>query len=479
MKASPRLPRSVIARRRRRRAGFTLVELTVSLLAGLLVAIAIVGLSKEATRSFHEEVRASAAEASLRTAIDRLRADLARASYMSTANIFADPRIAHVLGGPNVAANTAATYPGIGKLQGVRLYEGSPAQNSALGLTLSSWNGAIAPDKIEIAGNMTGSEQFEIQGITPLAAGGTCTTILLSTQPAAYRVLNNNNATNEAGVNTPTAAADTEMANLFHPSSDLARQFIVRIVDNAGCTQYLPTCKGVQTAGLVLNGAFQPYVLVTGAPIMATDAGTVCGVQGNAAGQGFVNPVQVVRWEILGPAPTGADQEPQQDVTALGNQFTGVAEAGAGDPNKYDLTRMYLDAAGNVVPDTEEVVAEYAVDLDFAFTVDTSVDTTGGTPTLTTYDFDSNGDTHNQLAADDATTGTKPQRIRSIRVRLVTRAAQADRSVNIPLTDGGVPYIYRYCLQPGGCNSTTALQWARARTVTTEVALRNQARYFY
>ena len=68
-----------LSNERRSPAGFTLIEVTVSLAAGLLVALGIVALSREATRTFHEEVRSSAAEATLRTAVDRLRSDLQRA----------------------------------------------------------------------------------------------------------------------------------------------------------------------------------------------------------------------------------------------------------------------------------------------------------------------------------------------------------------------------------------------------------------
>ena len=39
------------------RSGFTLVELTVSLVAGLIVALGIVGLSRSATKTFNEEIR--------------------------------------------------------------------------------------------------------------------------------------------------------------------------------------------------------------------------------------------------------------------------------------------------------------------------------------------------------------------------------------------------------------------------------------
>lgn len=78
-------------KRRRHSTGFTLIELAIALTAGLIVAMGIVALSREATRTFHEEVRSAAAEATLRTAIDRLRADIQRAGFMSTANIVADP----------------------------------------------------------------------------------------------------------------------------------------------------------------------------------------------------------------------------------------------------------------------------------------------------------------------------------------------------------------------------------------------------
>jgi hypothetical protein len=73
-----------------------------------------------------------------------------------------------------------------------------------------------------------------------------------------------------------------------------------------------------------------------------------------------------------------------------------------------------------------------------------------------------------------------PERIRSVRVRLVTRAALADRNANIPVAPanfGAQPYLYRYCM--GGPCVSPGGQWARARTVTTEVALPNQQRNFY
>src|SRR5580658_7590651 len=97
--------------KRQRQAGFTMIELTVSLVAGLIVAMGIIGLSREATNTFNEEARTTAAEAGLRIAIERLRADVQRAGYMSTGNILVDPGVAHVPGSLPGAGNAVAYRP--------------------------------------------------------------------------------------------------------------------------------------------------------------------------------------------------------------------------------------------------------------------------------------------------------------------------------------------------------------------------------
>jgi len=78
-----------------------------------------------------------------------------------------------------------------------------------------------------------------------------------------------------------------------------------------------------------------------------------------------------------------------------------------------------------------------------------------------------------------------PQRIRSVSVRLSTRAAQADRSNTIAVPgDPKMPttYLYRYCVLSGGCNATTnvnLLQYARMRTLTMEVSMPNQSASYW
>ena len=74
---------------------FTLIEILVSLAAGGLVLVGLLLLSKNATAAFNEEVRLGALQAAVRSATQRIQGDLTLASYLSTPNMQADPKIAH------------------------------------------------------------------------------------------------------------------------------------------------------------------------------------------------------------------------------------------------------------------------------------------------------------------------------------------------------------------------------------------------
>jgi type II secretory pathway pseudopilin PulG len=471
---SPRRSR----RSRRAQAAFTLVELTVALVAGLIVALGIVGLSHEATQTFNEESRNSAAEAAMRTAVDRLRADIARAGYMSTGNILSDPMIAHAPTKTNLQNLLNANMTGIKELAALQLIDKGSVTTSGLALSALQ-SPAVAPDVLLIGGNMTCAEQFDVQMILP--ANGNCQQILLSpVSPAIYRVAT-------AGLTSPMASQ--ELDNVFAPvtGNGTTAQFMVRLLDDTGHTQYLATCARADVAGITAAG--QPFLWIDSADtqiLTATDTAGQGGVSGYAAGKAWVNPVQLVRWEITSTAQEALHQP--QFSAGLGN----VVQSGQLDTNKYDLMRSYLDVKGNVIPQTSEIVAEYAVDLDFAFTVDTSL--VGPTkPSIVSYAFD---DALNLGWAKDVSTqtaGATPpvnvgaQRIRSVRARLVTRTALPDRTVNVAVPNqyGSEEYMYRYCVGlPGQASPTCStndgsLKWARTRTVTTEVSLPNNSGAYY
>ena len=458
-------PRRFLVRGEGERA-FTLVELTIALLAGLIVAMGIVSLSREATNTFHEEARGSAAEAALRTAMDRLRADVQRAGYMSTGNILWDPNLTHAPVPPGTAPGlpTVLGMTGVAAIQSLGSILLTKGGSGGTVTPLSAkQTPALAPDKIQITGNMTVADQFDVAMIEQ--GKPKCRHFYLSpTAPALYRLL----MASDGG-------SPAELTNVFVPSAGGA-QFIVRLVDTSGHAQFLATCAD-DPAGIDANG---PYVATDegSTPLIdANAAGTLAGPKGYCAGKCWINPVQIVQWELVAANATSAPNEPNPDTQMLGRQSTGTVT----DPNKYDLLRSYVDASGNVVADTREVVAEYAVDLSFAFSVDQG---TAGAPAISIFGLDdpvNNGAWAPAVSKTQPTPG--PQRIRSVQVRLATRTAQADRTVDItplPANYGAQTFIYRYCMTET-CNtySPGTPQWARVRTLTTEVSLPNQSRNFY
>jgi hypothetical protein len=326
---------------------------------------------------------------------------------------------------------------------------------------------ALAPDRSEIGGNMTSTEQFEVQLIlgTGTSACGGQRLQLVALSGAIYRI-----------ASTGNTQPSQELNAIFQPAA--GSQFMVRLVDPTGRQQFLATCAG-QAAGFA--GGI-PYVDIDpSTPVLtAQQTRTQGGVSTYASGRVLVNPVQIVRWEIT--SATAEAQNLPQYATALDNQSM---QYGTVDPNKYDLIRTYVDATDTPVWATTEVVAEYAVDLDFAFSVDKG---TSVQPNLVTFAFGDNTDNDAWSLSVDAQNAPPyvpgPQRIRQVRARVATRTQLADRTSNVPVAAlGGTanPYLYRYCVNPNPSCTTNdgAQRWSRVRTVTTEVSLPNQARFFY
>ena len=429
----------------KRARGFTLIELMVSLVAGLFVAMAVVALSTEATNTFHEEARTAAAEMGLRTAVERLRADLQRAAFMSTGNIQLDPYLAHPPGTP--AVPKTGPYVGLYRLAGVHLFEGGSAAATPLSVAAG-----LNPDTIELGGNFSVTDQYVVRYTEngTSSCGGT-RLWLAADSPAMWRILS------QADPNGALRAAFQPVASAI---------FLARITDNTGHFQYVPTCStaaGVTGSGIAATAFVDLDTSVT--PLLTANAtGTNGGTAGLGVGQLRVNPVQIVRWEVR-----------PIDLTKTGDQpYAGLVSA-AGD--KYELFRSYVDVTGNVTQQPE-LVAEYVVDLKFGFSADlTAVNLQQRA--LTVYGF---SDTRNQTVADDVSVNilAQPERVRSVHFRVTTRSPSADRSemFSMPIANAqqGV-YPTRYCILPT-C-TPGKIGWARIRAITSEVATTNLAGLFY
>ncbi len=441
--------------KRRSQRGFTLTELMASLTAGVIIAGAVVGISRAASETFHEETRTLTAQSGSRQAMEQLSLDLMRAGYMSTGNIQTDPYVAKPPGElmNNLIPNQ---YVGLRRLSSVLLIVGG----SKAATEPQSTFAGLSPDTIELGGNFTTTDQYPVREIQPTA--GTCQRIVLQADsPAMWRL-----------VATTAGIDQTPLINAFKPGPvTSSRQFIVRIQDGSGRYQYAPTCPQADAVGI--NGGV-PYVMIavnsTGVGVLtAEQTRTTGGASGYGAGM-LINPVQIVRWSISNAPPASA-------VAAMTPKV---------DPSKFYLVRELVDALGQTDVTTTQVVSEYAVDLKFGLTVETGpVDAVNTAHRIFAFDDPLNGSYAYDVSAPPPATAppSGPQRIRSVRVRFATRAQVADRTGAIPITPPGAAtqrFMYRYCTAStvAKCGDLS-LSYARVRTLTNEVSLSNQGRWFY
>jgi hypothetical protein len=318
--------------------------------------------------------------------------------------------------------------------------------------------------------------------------GGTYAVCLEQNTPSMWRIRNGSGGT--------LANAQQTLQSYFNPSFSTnptagagTTTFMARITDaNTGKYHFVVLCSGAGTTGL--NATAAAVNISSNTPILR-GSDTVAG-GGGIAGFGtaslVISPVQIVSWQL----------QPATTIPVAGTNAFGVTAPLTADPKEYVLTRGYVDALTSAPyapdPNTLEVVSEYAVDLKFAFTVDSSnpaiINPPGAFPVGANPLLPLLLDTAvNATWAPDVSTvipyipPTGPHRIRSVRVRVGIRTAAPDRSSNFdgtqvyvsPVPNTGQPYMYRYFV-PGAANG---LQWARVRTGVTEAALPNQSRLYW
>lgn len=433
------------SRRRRAARGFTLVELMISLVMGLVVAMAAVGLAKSATTSFHEQARSSVTEMAVRMASERLRQDLSRIGYMSTGNIQQDPNVARRMGVPDTAVSR---YTDIATLRSVSIHPGASATQPAVAVA----NG-LAPDSIDIVGNLTTDDQYS----GTIYTGG-CGQIVRLDPMADAAVF----ALSGGDVGNASSRFEAAAKAAFLPEA--GKDFLAQVTDAMGCKHYVPVCSVTLTPGSTGTSSYLLIGIDAGKPMADTGSGTLRGVlysnsndtiglAGNCGssemGQVTIAPLSRVRWSLRQNSLT--ELNPSLDDEPAGNKFNIVRQ-------RYDWTG--LDPSG-----PPEIIAEFGVDLKFGFTYAMP----GGTQNIGVADLDSPPALFSSIteAATFAAGARGPQHLRSIRYRVAVRTSVADRDANLVVAPA--PYISRYCAD------TACKKFSRVRTIVSEVALMNQA----
>jgi prepilin-type N-terminal cleavage/methylation domain-containing protein len=397
------------------RRGFTLVELMVAMVASMFVAIAVFTLAKHASAFAMRQSRI--ADATLQTVIgfERLKADIARAGFLSTPNIVRDP---------NICRNVQdAAYPL--QLQSLASVFIQPVPSTQLS-TESTVNG-ITPNQILLTGSYDSPDLFVARTITQ------------DTRPVVYL---SRTSLGMANINyTPATGADA-LGRVFRAGRAL------RIVDDAG---------GVQFGTIAsVAGGNDPSITLAATPALQFRGGSgqKCGVRGH--GNDFVNAVNFVRYDV-------------RDLSGVA-QFSGMFPANRGptyEATRRELVREELDTGGVPIAGTLELVAEYVVDLGFSLLVSPSA---GAQLTRVAPANLSN------FAGDPNSTGLNrgPQMIRAVHAWLSLRSQEADRSTSLSLPALGIgPNRLRISLDP---TSSALPPFVRVRSLQSTIPLNNQMR---
>jgi hypothetical protein len=363
----------------------------VALSGGLFLSVMVFALARDTSRFYQREGRLASATLAGMMGFERLKADIARAGYLSTPNIVRDPKVCPAPGRPTQLARLAS----------IRINADQPALGGNAAIT----GNGLTPDEIVLAGSYGATDEFPLRQ----AAGNVL--FLQTNVPPMARL-----GYLAAGL---TAAEQQELlANVFRVGR------ILRLTDNAGLQQF-----GV-IAGV--TGGLQPQVNLAAAPALVYGGGgQSCGIQGDCTGC-LVSVVNVIRYQI---------RDLKADGLARFAPLWTASAAAPGEATRTELVRQELDATGAVIETagdlTTELIAEYAVDLGFSVTAQL--------PTATdAVDLQPGGPNFTQIFDATAANVGNPQRVRAVRARLSVRSREADREVAIP---GG---LYRFQLPDSG-----------------------------
>lgn len=415
---APRLPRV-----RRGQAGFTLIELMVAMTGGLFLAVVVVALSRDASRVYQQETRVANATLSGVNGFERLVNDIARAGHLTTPNISADPRVCN-------RPSSGGSWPtNVQNLRAIKI-EVDSAQVAGTEVAAAG----IAPMGIEIAGALDVTEELITTHVGPNEAGGYSVFVRRDTPSAARLGIKDDNAANATNLAILQA--------IFIPDGVNGRA--VRITQLDGMEQYGVVTTVISEPQLEIRLKAEPELV-----FRTSSAGSLqCGFQGFNTG-GTINAVNFIRYRL----------EPMTGDPAYAALFS--ASSGGGGANvpyeagRVELVRQELAPDGATVL-SSEIVAEYAVDLQFSLLQATNPTTPAlidAPPATVDLDFDST------------------QLLRGIRARLSVRSREADRLADVTGVGGGANDRYRIALGSGG--TTGAPAYARLRTFQSDVPLRN------
>jgi prepilin-type N-terminal cleavage/methylation domain-containing protein len=149
------------------KAGFTLVELMIALVAGAFAVSAVYYLNGVSSRAFSEQMRVSETQMSLRSAMEQLRRDFTRAGYLATPDSNLSPNCDGTLGGVADrrvrAVQIAYDGSNVSTNSDVQALLGAPTTNSTRADLVDLWGNFATADAYLVDPNLTTSTKIYFQ----------------------------------------------------------------------------------------------------------------------------------------------------------------------------------------------------------------------------------------------------------------------------------------------------------------------------
>jgi prepilin-type N-terminal cleavage/methylation domain-containing protein len=241
------------------RAGFTLVEMMIALTAGGIAIGAIYAIGAASTKHFRQQERISTTQTGLRSAMDQLKRDFARAGFLTTPNAAV---LNETCAQPSPAIDELASNP-TRRLAGVSSYVSNVSEPDSLDPdSLNDWDGV---DLVYLMGNYATTGEY-----TDISLAANNLTISIATDTQSFR----RDFTEWTGASVGQCNADAFNAAFpvgrmvrIHTLSD--RNFYSRVA--------AATCVGAAAATVTLTDAVP----------------TSCSIVG-----GWISPINTLRYRV-------------------------------------------------------------------------------------------------------------------------------------------------------------------------------------
>lgn len=397
--------------KRATRHGFTLVELMIALTAGAFAIVGVYYLGNISSRAYNEQMRMGDAQMSLRTAMDQVRRDFARAGFLGARNVNTD--FNECTGDANGAVANGVP---------IQAVEVRPDESMTAGVKqwLNTTENLTRADGVHLVGNYATSDSYLASEVTP-------TTITFQTSRDSFR----------RSFYDPGIGGGASTYNQQRFTAAFTNQWVR--VEQAGRFWFRQVTDPISSA----EGA----QMITITPPLPR-----C-VSAGPANPAIVSPLSRISYTVEEINPAG--------------ELSRLRVGGVPGAERVVLVRREQNmATGAAVPLTTRLVLDYVVE----FAVDALVNTApaGSTPI---FERATPGGTPDL----DTVSTSSPETFRALRVTLSARTAEGNpRLPRVKRASLDSPFVaFRINTTDIANSAPDAQLWAAVRTLRSEIFLPN------